>query len=470
MNKKRPAIVVVLGHVDHGKTTLLDTIRNSSVQLREIGGITQKTHTTRIKTPQGDFTFIDTPGHAAFSQMRSRGAKIADIALLVVAADDGPMPQTQEAIDYIKETKIPFMVVITKTDLPSADTQKTLSSLEEKEILFEGRGGTIPYVEISAKNKKGIDNLLEVLNLLSQLTDYDTKDTKFSAVVTETNKDKKGLVVSAIIKSDSLKVGDTIVSDNHYAKVKGIFSEDQKPITQALPGDCVTILGFSSLPPVGSIVQKTLSKPNPETQKNPLSKIPKMQKGQLPVIIKSQTTGSLEAISQSLPKEFVIVKKETGDVTDADVFFAKTSNSPIFAFESKVPQQVKRLAETEGVSIYHFNLIYDLIKKADEILSSSKEKYLGQAQVLAIFPFSGKKVAGCKVSEGEITLGDTVKVQRKEEVVLPNANIISLKREKENIPLARSGEECGILLDTKFDFEEGDVILSVNSNQKKQNG
>jgi len=463
MNKKRPPIVVVLGHVDHGKTTLLDAIRNTSVQAREAGGITQSIGATKIKSQAGEFTFVDTPGHAAFSKMREHGTRVADIALLVVAADDGPMPQTVEAINYIRQVNIPFIVVLTKTDLPSANIEKALTELEKLGILFEGRVGNTPFVELSAKKNEGIDNLLEILGLLTEISEIkgDSKG-KLNAIIIETNKDKRGVVVSAIVRSGTLKVGSNIKAGNTFARIRGLFNESQKPINEAFPGDPVLILGFSTLPTIGTEITSSAHFPTPSPKFIPTGKIPEVKKGQVAVVLKASTTGSLEALANALPQNAVVIGKSVGDVTDGDVFLAKAPKAYIMALESKAPSQVKRLAETEEVDIFEFDIIYELTKKLEELISSSQEKFLGKAEILATFPYNNQQIAGSRILEGEIKLGDKIRLQRREDE-LGTAKITSLKREKENITVAKAGEQCGILFDKKLDFEVGDMILSVDS-------
>jgi translation initiation factor IF-2 len=252
----RPPIVSVLGHVDHGKTTLLDYIRKTSVAEKEVGGITQSTGASKVKTKDGkEITFIDTPGHAAFSNMRSRGAKVADIAILVVAADDGVKPQTKEALEYILSSQIPFIVAATKTDLSSSSVDNVRNQLEKEGVSFEGRGGEIPLVVVSGKTGKGVDDLLEVVGLVAELHEIkgNTND-DLQAVVIETGKDKGGPTVTVVVRNGSLKVGDQVIAETTKAKIRGLFDFKGKSVKSCLPGDSCLILGFSELPPVGSRV------------------------------------------------------------------------------------------------------------------------------------------------------------------------------------------------------------------------
>ncbi len=461
MKEKRPPIVVVLGHVDHGKTTLLDAIRTSHVASGEAGGITQSIGAGKILTKEGTFTFIDTPGHAAFKSMRALGAKVADIVLLIVAADDGAKPQTIEAINYIKEVGVPFIVVLTKTDLPSADTQKALSSLEEQQILFEGRGGNTPYIEVSAKNAKGINELLELIALLADVNEVLSDNSlPFSASVIETNKDNRGPVVSAVIKNGSIAVGDTIYAGNLICRVRGLFNDHGLSVKSLGPSDPALILGFSDLPLVGSEISAS-PLPAGEPQSIQKEQLKTVKKGELAVYLKASTTGSLEALKDILPPKAILIGSGVGNITETDVFMAKAAGAVILAFEVKAGSSVKRLAETESVKIYTFDIIYELSQKAEELIAKGQEHFKGKAEILAIFPFNNKRIAGCRLTEGEMNIADKVRILRGERV-LGESKIISLKRGKEEIKKALPGEECGILIAPQLDFEVGDMILSVD--------
>jgi translation initiation factor IF-2 len=460
----RPPIVAVLGHVDHGKTTLLDNIRKSSVAVREAGGITQSIGASVVKTSDNRrITFIDTPGHAAFSNMRSRGAKVADIAILVIAANDGVKPQTKEAISFIREADIPIIVAITKMDLPAVDLDSVKEQLNKEGIKIEGRGGDVPVVALSGKTGKGIKELLEIVNLVSEVSEVKgSKEANLEAVIIETDKDKRGLLATAVVRNGRLGVGDEIVVESLSMKVRGLFDYKSKPIKEALPGDPVQILGFRDLPPVGSriISKNDFTFKKERTKIEGKREIPEIKEGQIPVVIKASSTGSLEAVLENLPEGVVAVYSGVGDVIENDVFMAKSADAAILAFEAKIPSGVKKLANTEGVVVESFRIIYKLFDRLKSLLKEASDDTTGKAEILAIFPFSGKNVAGCKVIEGKLAKGDTFLVKRAD-VKIGEAKAISMKREKKDIDVAKAGEELGILFDKKLDFEVGDMVLSI---------
>jgi len=465
----RPPIVTILGHVDHGKTTLLDSIRRTNVAAKEIGGITQGIGASQVTTPEGKkITFIDTPGHAAFSQMRSRGAKVADIAVLVVALDDGVKPQTKEALSYIKETKTPFIVVITKIDLRQANLEKIKGQIEKEGVTFEGKGGDTPLISLSAKSGKGIDELIEMILLVSEVNGIKGDiNGELEGVVIETSKDKRGPVVLAVITNGIIKTGTEIYAEGVLVKTRGLFDQHGKMVKEAGPGDPVQILGFSNLPSVG---EKITSQVGLTTKKKDETKlVQKFEKGNIPVVIKTKNAGALKDLIANLPKEVIVVDSSLGDVYDSDVFSAKSASLTgkdyiprIFAFESKVPSAVSKLAQEEGVVIERYELIYKLFERLDELISEGKEKILGEAQILASFPFDNKLVAGIKVVKGRILKSDKLILTRDKQI-LGDFKITSMKKDKGNIDKAQVGEEFGIIMVPQLDFKVGDVILSVTN-------
>lgn len=465
----RPPIVVILGHVDHGKTTLLDAIRETNVAGKEAGGITQSIGASQVTTTDGKkITFIDTPGHSVFSQMRSHGAKLADIAVLVVAGDDGVKPQTKEALGYIKDEGVPFIVAITKMDLPSANVEKCKSQLTKEGVKFEGQGGDTPVVSLSAKTKKGVTELLEMILLVAEVKGVTgNPEGKLEGAVIETNKDKRGPVVSAIVSNGTIGIGDEIVAEGVHTKVRGLFNYLSKPVKEAVPGDPVEILGFSKLPPVGApIVQKSEAKEVLETADRKVE-VDKKDSGEIPVVIKAKSEGVLADLLSNIPEGVRVVQSSIGDVVQKDVFEAKSSTltkgsqpARIFAFESKVSSSIAKLAETEGVMIERFEIIYKLFERLEELVAGTKEKILGKAEIVASFPYDNKQVAGCKVTSGRIDRSDKLVVVRKEER-LGRVKIVSMRKGKEKIDKAESGEEFGIIFAPQLDFKVGDVILSV---------
>ena len=459
----RPPIVVVLGHVDHGKTTLLDYIRRTNIVQKEAGGITQRIGASVGITKEGKkITFIETPGHAAFANMRSGGTKVADVAILVVAADDGVKPQTKEALEYIFSAQIPFIVAATKIDLPSASIDKVRSDLEKEQVLFEGRGGDVPLLAVSGKTGQGIEELLEMINLVSELHEIKgNPEGVLEGVVIETGKDRRGVIISIVVREGTLRVGDQIVTDTQKAKVRGIFDFNEKPVKIIGPGEPALILGFSEAPSVGSKIwrlnEKTLIQKVDEKKK--LTEI-KLGEGQIATILKAKNAGSLEAIIANLPKEIVVLFSGVGDVNESDVFLAKSSKAKIFAFESKISGSVKKLAETEDIDIETFNIIYKLFERFDELIKKAQIEILGKAEIIASFPYENKRVAGCRVLTGKISKTDDLRLVR-DEKELGQIKVLSIKKGKDNIDLVKQGEECGVLFTPQLDFKIGDVIISV---------
>ncbi len=470
MEKKtqRSPIVVVLGHVDHGKTTLLDTLRKSNVAAREAGGITQKIGASVITTKSGSkITFIDTPGHAAFSAMRSRGAKVADIAILVVAADDGVAPQTKEAIKIIEESKIPFIVALTKVDLATANSELVLGQLEKESVFLEGRGGQTPKVEVSAKSGVGIDQLIELIELLAEVNEYKAdKDGSLEAVVIETSKSKGGNLVSVVVRDGSFKIGDQLVADDINCKVRGIFDDNGKQVKEVLPGEPGQILGFEDLPRVGSQVVNLIQgerKDSVDQNKFGLTAVnadKSVKEGQFSLIVKTDNAGSLEAILASLPSEAKVISSGVGDISESDIFMAKSAGASIYAFETKASANVAKLADLEGVKIKTFRVIYEMFKEIEEIVKSGMKVILGSAQIIASFPFDNKKVAGSKMLKGRITKSDQLTLMRNEREI-GKVKILSLKKQKEEVVEVREGEEFGILFVPQLDFQTGDVLTSI---------
>lgn len=458
----RPPIVSVLGHVDHGKTSLLDFIRKSKVAAREAGGITQSIGATTVKTAEGKYiTFIDTPGHAAFSAMRSRGAKLADIIILVVAADDGVKPQTKEALDHILASNASFVVAFTKIDMPSASLEQAQNQLEELGVYFEGRGGDVPFVAVSSKTGEGVDKLLDLISLIAEVNDIKADaSADLEAIVIETSKDKRGQMVSVVVRNGILKTGQMISAENVSCKVKGLFDDMNKSVKEIQPGFAGAILGFTDLPAVGAILGETDKLI--ESRYSNTDKPTIVTEGQKGIFLKAQTAGSLEALAGSLPKDIVVVGSSVGDIVQSDVMFAKSANVPIYAFESSMSGSVNRLAETEGVIVKKFRIIYELIKELEELLDEGKKKETGRAEVLAIFPYENKKVAGSKVQSGFVKKGDHITIMRGEKE-LATAKIVSMRKIKNVVDEAKAGEELGIIFEPQIDFTIGDVLISSHT-------
>lgn len=461
--EQRPPIVAVLGHVDHGKTTLLDKIRNSRVQEREYGGITQGIGASQVETKDGKkITFIDTPGHSAFAKMRSRGANAADLALLIIAGNDSVKPQTKEALRFIKGSEVPYLVVVTKMDLPSSSIDKVKEDLKSLPVKIEGEGGDVPLVAVSAKENKGIDELLEMIVLMAEIRGLNaSRQNDLDGVVIETNKDKRGLLVSAVIRDGSLHVSNEVTADGIDTKIRGLFDHNNKPINEALPGDPVLILGFSELPSVGSsLVEKgkgSAGKSKAEGKKTQID----VDQDKIPIVVKAESQGSLEAVLENIPSKFSVIHSGVGDVNDSDIFIAKNANpARIFVFKAKIPKNVSNLADTENVQVETFEIIYKLLDRLADIEKEGEEKLSAEARILAKFPFNKKIVAGSKISKGEIRMGDKLKLFEADKL-LGEVRVTSMRKLKDKISIAREGEEVGIIFSPQLDFNEGCVLKSI---------
>ncbi len=460
---QRQPIVTVLGHVDHGKTSLLDAIRKTSVASREAGGITQGIGSSVVTTSSGKkITFIDTPGHAAFTKMRSRGAKVADIAILVIAADDGIKPQTKEAIEIIKSSNVPFIVAVTKVDINGVTPEMARGQLEAEGILFEGRGGETPFIAVSSKTGQGIEELLEMISLLSEVHDFSgDPSSPLEAVVIESFKDKRGVVANVVIRNGSLKVGEQVFSEGIEGKVRALFNDKGESVKEVNPGEPVQIIGFSLEPSVGSTITKEkTTEAKIESPRRVLGDARRLLEDELPIIVKAANAGALEAIIASLPAKVVVVDSGIGDVNESDVLTAKVGNAYIFAFEAKIPASVIKLAEAEKIRLKRFEIIYELIQEVEEILKGGKVEILGRAQILASFPFNNKKVAGSKVLEGKITKGDTLILVRQDKEI-GKARAHSIRKGKQEVGVVGQGEEFGVIIEPQLDFNVNDVLVST---------
>lgn len=460
--KPRPPIVAVLGHVDHGKTTLLDKIRKTNVTAKEAGGITQSIGAWQVETKEGEkITFIDTPGHEAFQAMRSRGAQVADLAVLVVAADDGVMPQTRESLEYIRKAETPFLVAITKVDLKTADPEGVRNQLVEEGVLLEGKGGDIVAVEVSGVTGQGIDELLEMINLLAELHEVQAdSQALLEAPVVETELDRRrGPGVRVVVREGTLKVADKVRAGEVSARVRGLFDEWQKPIKEVSPGMPAEILGFSSLPPIGSVLQPAQgAKEAVPERKRRVGKI----EGFL-IVLKADTAGSLEAVAQNLKGKVTFLEQGVGDITESDIQLASPVSAPIIGFNVRAGKEIEKIAEEEGVPIHTYQVIYELLEDVEnwvrEVEERRKEKVLGKATILAEFPYDKKRIAGGRVSEGKIAKTDRIRVLRDGEVI-GEARPTSLKIQDKDVSQVEQGQEFGILFSPQLDFKVGDVIES----------
>jgi translation initiation factor IF-2 len=462
--QNRQPIVVVLGHVDHGKTTLLDAIRSTSVAAREHGGITQAIGASVVETKDGKkITFIDTPGHAAFSKMRGRGAKVADIAILVVAQDDGVQPQTKEAIQIIRDAKIPFVVAGTKSDVAGTNPDGLKAALEKEQIFFEGRGGDVPFISVSARNNTGVSELLEMLTLMAEVAELKADEkADLEAVVIESNKEKMGPVATVVLRNGSVKVGETVFAEAVSCRVRGIFDDKGNSVKEVLPGFPAKIIGFSEAPRVGATVSRIPhAKIVGAIQPRNKFELRRLKDDEIPVIIKASNAGALEAIIASLPPKIVVVDSGVGEITSSDIINAKTGNAYIFAFETKIGNEIAHLAEAEKIKIASFNIIYELIQAVELILKKGKVEELGKAEIVASFPFNDKKVAGCKVISGRISKGDHLILMRADKEV-GRGKAVSVRKQKAEVPSVGPSEEFGVIIEPQLDFAKGDVLLSVS--------
>ncbi len=502
MEQKRPPIITILGHVDHGKTSLLDFIRKEAVAASEHGGITQAIGAYQIEVGDGGqvigdsedkknnlkpttnnlITFIDTPGHAAFEKMRSRGAKVADIAVLVVAIDDGLMPQTIEAIKHILAAKVAMIVAVNKIDLPGinkvAQMEKIKKQLSDREVLVEEYGGDVPIVEVSAKTGLGVDKLLEIIQLVAEVNEFKgDPSAPATGVVVESKLDKnKGPIATVIIQNGTLKKGEAVVIGGVIGKVRGLIDYLGKQLDSAGPSTPIEILGLEGVPDVGAELGKTTS--TKEEKKavvtSILDRLKKDDTSVLKVVIRADVAGSLEAIEDALEKfneeaeHIKIIAATTGDLTENDVKLASSTGAIVVGFNVKVLNQILKIAETEGVLLRSYNIIYELIEEIDAVVEEmlkvgALEEIYGTAQIIAEFPYGkNEKIAGCKVLDGFITKGPKVKIIRGEEII-GETKIKSLKKVKDEVTRVEKSDECGMMFEPKIDFAAGDLIQSFRT-------
>ncbi len=468
--RHRPPVVAVLGHVDHGKTTLLDTIRKTDLATREHGGITQRigAYTVVIQTREGrkKITFIDTPGHEAFAKMRSRGAAVADIAVLVVSAVDGVMPQTREAIQHIKQANIPTIVAANKVDLPEANIDRVKQQLAKAGVVVEGYGGDTVVLPVSAKTGAGVPELLDMIILLSEMKESLMQDQVLSAVVIESKVDRnRGPVASVIIKTGTLHTGDSVWAGSVAGKIRAMISSLGEQLKEASPSEAVEILGFSSPLAVGSIVTSAPAREIAPAlpAKDALTSAEGESEATIKLVIKSDSTGTLDAVKEVLPADVQIVLLGIGDITESDILFAKTTAAVVVGFGVNVRPAAKKLAFLEHVMVKTYAVIYELVKELAEVVEAIKagkvKEVLGQGEILAEFPFDGERIAGVRVKQGRLAKGDIVAVTRAEEEI-GQAKIKSIRQQKKELNKIETGQECGVHLIPALDFKIGDAIIS----------
>ena len=491
--KSRPPIVTVMGHVDHGKTSVLDVLRKTNVVSGEFGGITQHLGAYQINYNSNKITFIDTPGHAAFTEMRARGSKLTDLVILVVAADDGVKPQTIESIKHAKAAKVPIVVAINKCDLPEADPQKIKNQLLEYELIAEELSGDTLMVEISTKTKKNLDKLIESVLLQAELLDLKTDfEIKANGVVLESKIDiGRGPIVNIIITTGTLKKGDYFVSGMKWGKVRALINDQSLNINEANPSTPVEVLGINGAAKAGddfivlenekeakllceARIQENQQGKNPLTFVTQDSAFKDKTSEELNIIIKSDVHGSSEAIINAIsqikheevkPK---IILSDIGMITETDVSLAKASNAILIAFNVKPSKEAKKAAEIEKIKINSYNIIYELLDFIKQRMSglltpNIEEKIIGSAEILEIFKVSKVgKVAGSKVIEGEILQDSSARIIRDGAIVF-SGKIGSIFREKNQAKQVSAGLECGITIKNFNDFQEKDIIEVYNS-------
>ena len=497
--KLRAPVVTVMGHVDHGKTSLLDYIRSSRVAVGEAGGITQHIGAYHVKTDMGMITFLDTPGHAAFTAMRARGAKSTDIVILVVAADDGVMPQTEEAVQHARAAGVPLVVAINKMDKEGADPDRVKNELAAKEVIPEDWGGDTQFIPLSAHTGEGIDTLLEALLLQSELLELKAPaDVPASGLVIESRLDRgRGPVASLLVQQGTLNQGDIVLAGLQYGRVRAMLDENGQPIKVAGPSIPVEILGLDGTPDAGDPFVAVESEKRAREiadfrqEKQRSSKLARQQAAKLDsmfetmtagevqtlnIVIKADVRGSLEALQSSLSDlgneevKVNVVAGGVGGITETDISLAITSNAVIFGFNTRADAKARGLAENEGVEVRYYNVIYDLIDDVKAALSGMlspelREEIVGIAEVRDVFrsPKFGL-IAGCMVTEGTVYRSKPIRVLR-DNIVIYEGELESLRRFKDDANEVRSGTECGIGVKNYTDVKVGDLIEVYDVNE-----
>jgi translation initiation factor IF-2 len=486
----RPPVITIMGHVDHGKTSLLDAIRKSNIIATEAGAITQHIGAYQVEMEGRKITFLDTPGHEAFTSMRARGAQMTDIAVLVVAADDGVMPQTIEAINHAQAAGVPIVVALNKIDKANANPDKVKKQLADMDVVLEEWGGDVICVPVSAKKQEGIGDLLENLLLLADILELKAKvEGPAEGVVVEAKMDKsKGPLTTLLIQKGTLKIGDIVVIGSTYGKVKAMFTDAGVGLKQATPATPVEVLGMNEVAPAGeifktvkeerearSLVEKNRSKSEQTITGGALSlsdfsaQVSSGKAKELNIVLKTDVQGSIEPIRDSLLQlgnervSVRIIHTSSGNITESDVMLALASKGIIVGFNTRPESSAQRLADLEKVSIRYYNVIYDLINDVDKALKGMLEPTYrdvteGIAEIKAVFSVQNKgKVAGILVKEGRAARDAQVRVIRGKEVIT-DSEVTSLKRFKNDAKEVQAGMECGLGIANFNDYQEGDII------------
>jgi len=492
----RPPVVAVMGHVDHGKTSLLDALRSTDVAAGEHGGITQHIGAYQVRLPNGErVTFLDTPGHAAFSAMRARGANVTDIVILVVAADDGVMPQTIEAIRHAQAAGAPIIVAVNKIDKPDANATRVTNELLQHDIVVESLGGDTQIVEVSATKKIGLEALIDAILVQAEVMDLKANpDRSADGVVIESKLDRgRGAVATVLVKRGTLKRGDIVVAGANWGRVRALINERDEQVNGSGPSEPVEVLGLDGTPDPGEafavveneararelteyrIRQKREKLVAPvgavgNSLADMMAKLQDKRVSELPLVIKADVQGSAEAIVGSLEKISTdevrarIIHSAAGAINESDVMLAKGAGSPVLGFNVRASKQARDLAEREGVEIRYYAIIYDLLDDIKGVLSGmlspiQRETFLGNAEVLQAFDITKVgRVAGCRVTDGVVRKGARVRIIRQDVVVLELGTLQTLKRFKDEVNEVQSGQECGMAFANFQDIKAGDVI------------
>lgn len=487
-NLKRPPVVVVVGHVDHGKTSLLDYIRKTNVAGKEAGGITQSVGAYEIEiprqAPRDDFadkirkiTFIDTPGHEAFSKMRARGAHVADVGILVVAADEGIKPQTKEALKALQDSETPFVVAMTKIDKPNADLEKVKNDLTANNVLLEGYGGNISYQGVSSKTGEGVNELLDLILLTADLEElHYNPERRAAGIILEAKLDnKRGNTVTVILKDGRLKKGDLIATATAKGKVKILENFLGKPATELQPSSPAVILGFETLPQVGEefvsgkLSEEDLAKVKKLVFRKLESSDTKNKEAQtIRVILKADVSGSLEALHDLLRKVPIkenqtldIISQSVGEITDGDIKDAVATGAMILGFRSYPNKAAENLARAQNITIVTDEIIYKLVEGIEKaFLEMGKSKFSGELEILAVFSAKGKiQTIGGRVTKGQIRMKSWLEVQRAEEII-GKGKVLNLQQKKNDANAVNEGNECGLIFESDVKIEVGDKLLS----------
>ena len=488
----RPPVVTVMGHVDHGKTSLLDYIRRAKVAAGEAGGITQHIGAYHVKTERGVITFLDTPGHEAFTAMRARGAKATDIVILVVAADDGVMPQTVEAIAHAKAAQVPLVVAMNKMDKPEANPDRVKQELVGHEVVPEDYGGESPFIGVSAKTGAGIDELLENVLLQAEVLELMApKDAPAKGLVIEARLDRgRGPVATVLVQSGTLRKGDVVLAGSSWGRVRAMLDENGRPIDEAGPSIPVEIQGLQEVPSAGEEVLSLaderkareialfrqgkfrdvkLAKQQAAKLENIFDSMTEGETKTLTLIIKSDVQGSQEALVHAMQKlstdeiKVQVVHAQVGGITESDINLAMASNAVVIGFNVRADQQAKRVAEGNGVDIRYYNIIYDAVDEikaamAGMLSPDRKEEVIGLVEIRQVFRVSKVgNVAGCMVLEGLVRRGARIRLLR-DSVVLFTGELDSLKRFKDDVREVKEGFECGLSVKNYDDIKEGDQL------------